>query len=222
VGANFPMVEVICNVKGAEKRSRVDDNLPILERILAGDAQAFAEIVERHKVRIYRATFAITGNAEDAEEAMQDAFLKAYRHLGEFHRASRFTTWLTRIAINEGLQLLRRRKPNVSLDDGLANQERIMPKQLQEWHDSPETLYSKRQLRELIEGATQSLTPACREVFVLRDVHGLSTGETAVALGVSISNVKSRVLRARLKMRELLAPHGDAQHAILFLRFFGV
>jgi len=200
------MTEMMSSAASEGRSRAIDDNLPILDRILAGDRQAFREIVERHKARVYRVTFGITGNAEDAEEAMQDTFMNAYRHLDEFHGTSRFTTWLTRIAINEGLQRLRRRKPTVPLDD-LTETDDVMPRQLEDWHDSPEKLYSKQQVRELVERAIQSLAPLYREVFVLRDMQGLTTSETAVALDVSVSNVKSRLLRARLKMRELLAPH---------------
>ncbi len=185
----------------------IDDDLPILDQILAGDTQAFTKLVERHEGRVFRTACAITGNAEDAEEAMQDAFLKAYQHLHEFHRASKFSTWLTRIAVNEALQKIRRRRVTVSLDDDASTAERVMPKKLEDWHDNPEKIYSKEQTREIVENAIQSLTPLYREVFVLRDVQGLKTEEAAEALGIPISTLKSRLLRARLMMREALAGH---------------
>lgn len=206
-GADFFMADMTPGAVGRGEQALTDDDLPLLERVLTGDTQAFEEIVGRHKVRVYRATFAITGNAQDAEEAMQDAFMKAYQHLHEFQRASKFSTWLTRIAVNEGLQRRRRRKPTVSIDEVISNEDGVMPKQFEDWHDTPEKIYSKQQTREIVERAIQSLKPIYREVFVLRDVQGLSTEETAEALGVSIANVKSRLLRARLMMRELLAPH---------------
>lgn len=193
--------------KSLGKQPKTDDDLPLLDRLLTGDMQAFEELVRHHKLRVYRTTFAITGNAEDAEEAMQDAFMKAYQHLGEFQRASKFSTWLTRIAVNEGLQKVRRRKLTISLDDEATYEHAIMPKQLEDWRDNPEKLFTKEQTREIVESAIQSLPTIYREVFVLRDVQGLSTEEAGEALGVSIANVKSRLLRARLAMREFLAAH---------------
>ncbi len=191
----------------SEARLVPDDDLPLLDRVLAGDAQAFEELVQRHEQRVYRVAMAITGNQEDTEEAMQDTFLNAYRHLGEFQRASKFSTWLTRIAVNEALQKRRRQRITESLDDPRLTDEGVMPKQLEDWHDDPEEIYSKQQIREIVERAIQSLAPIYREAFVLRDVQGLTTEEAAEALGVAIPAFKSRLLRARLMMREALAGH---------------
>ncbi len=179
-----------------------DDDLPIVDRVLAGDTQAFEELVRRHERRVYRTTLAVTSNQEDAEDAMQDTFLKAYQHLGEFQRASRFSTWLTRIAVNEGLQRLRRRRNTESLDELVTSEEEIMPRQVEDWHDNPEELYAKQEIRQFVEEAICSLPPAYRVVFILRDVADLSTEEAAEVLGLTISALKSRVLRARLMMRE--------------------
>lgn len=197
-----------------EQKPRDDEDLPALDRIKNGDAAAFRELVDRHKQRIYRTTFGITGNAEDAEEAMQDAFMKAYQHLPEFERAAKFSTWLTRIAVNEGLQKLRRRKPMVSLDYEMLADEGPMPRQLEDWHENPEQIFDKQQIRAFVESAIQSLPGIYREVFVLRDVQGLSTLETAEALGISLANVKSRLLRARVSMREALAVHFQRQPTV--------
>lgn len=187
-------------------RSAPDDDLPLLDRVLAGDAQAFEDLVQRHKRRVYRVTIAITGNQEDAEEAMQDTFLKSYRHLGEFKRESKFSTWLTRIAINEALQTRRRHRTTESLDEPVMTDEGVMPKQLEDWQD-PERIYAKEEIRKIVEQAIQSLPATYREAFVLRDVEGLSTEEAAEALRLSIPALKSRILRARLMMREALAVH---------------
>jgi RNA polymerase sigma-70 factor (ECF subfamily) len=138
---------------------------------------------------------------------MQSTFLKVYQNLGGFHRASRFSTWLTRIAVNEGLQKRRRQRVMESIDDFTSTEDGVMPKQLEDWHDNPEKLCSREQMREIVESAIQSLTPMYREVFVLRDVQGLTTQEAAEALGIAVANVKSRLLRARLIMREQLTRH---------------
>jgi RNA polymerase sigma-70 factor, ECF subfamily len=183
-----------------------DKDVGLLDSILAGDTGAFEELVQRHEHRVYRIAVAITGNQQDAEEAMQDAFLKAYQHLGEFQRRSKFSTWLTRIAVNEALQRRRRQPIMESLDELTETEDGMMvPRQLQDWHDGPEKIYSRRQLREMVEMAIQSLAPIYREAFVLRDLEGLTTQEAAEALGLSVPALKSRVLRARLMVREALA-----------------
>lgn len=193
---------------GPKRRDRPfvsDDDLPTVERVLAGDTQAFDEIVRRHQQRVYRTTLAVTGNQEDAEEAVQETFLNAYQHLDQFHREARFTTWLTRIAVNEGLQVLRKRKNMESLDEPVMSGEEMMPRQVEDWHDNPEELYAKQEIKQFVEEAIRSLPPAYRVTFVLRDVEGLSIEETTEALGLSVAAVKSRLLRARLMMREVLA-----------------
>lgn len=194
---------------GPKRRDRPlasDDDLSIVDRVLAGDTQAFEEIVRRHQQRVYRTTLAVTSNQEDAEEAAQETFLNAYQHLGQFQREARFTTWLTRIAINEGLQVLRKRKNMESLDEPVMSEEGMMPRQVEDWQDNPEELYAKQEIRQFVQEAIRSLPPAYRVAFVLRDVEGLSTEETAEALGLSVAAVKSRLLRARLMMREALTP----------------
>jgi len=185
----------------------LDDDVPLLDRVLAGDVLAFEELVQRHEQRVYRITMAITGNHQDAEEAMQDTFLKAHRHLSGFERTSKFSTWLTRIAVNEALQCRRRQRATESLDELTSTEEGMVPKQLQDWHDDPEKTYSKQQMRDIVEQAIQSLPTQYREAFVLRDVQGLTTEEAAEALGLSRPALKSRLLRARLMMREALAVH---------------
>ncbi len=182
-----------------------DEDLPLVDRVLAGDPRAFEELVRRHERRVFRTTLAVTGNTEDAEEAMQDTFLKVHGHLGEFQRASRFTTWLTRIAVNESLQILRRRHRTDSLDEPAERDEEMLPRQFQDWQDNPEKIYAKQELRQMVEDAIQSLHPIYREAFVLRDVQGLTTEEAAQALELNTAALKSRLLRARLMMREAMA-----------------
>ena len=197
----------MADARMSEGRLAPDDDLPVVDRVLAGDVQAFEELVQRHEQRVYRTTFAITGNQEEAEDAMQETFLKVYQHLGDFQRASRFSTWLTRIAVNEALQKRRRRRPTESLDEPVMTDEEIMPKQLQDWRDDPEKIYAKQEIRRIVEEAIQLLAPNYREAFMLRDLEGLSNEEAAEALGLSLTAFKSRLLRARLMMREALAVH---------------
>jgi RNA polymerase sigma-70 factor (ECF subfamily) len=182
-----------------------DEVLPLVERVLAGERAAFDEIVRLHEGYVYRTCVAITGNAEDAEEATQDAFIKAYRNLGNFRQESRFSTWLTRIAVNEALQRLRRRRHTESLDEPLENEKGVTPRQVEDWHPNPEQLYAGEQLREIVEQAVLALPPAYRIVFILRDVCEQSIADTAEALDLTPAAVKSRLLRARLMVRESLA-----------------
>lgn len=185
------------------------EDLALIASVLGGDRRAFEPLVRKHERRIFRVTLAVLGNAEDAEEAMQDAFIKAYRHLDQFRRESKFTTWLTRIAVNEALQKLQTRKTSVSLDDARSvpeiAEEQFIPRRFETWRADPEKLYGKQELRGIIETAIQSLPTIYREAFVLRDVEEMTADEAAESIGISVGALKSRLLRARLMLRETLA-----------------
>src|SRR6201987_4686324 len=170
-----------------------------------GDIGAFEELVNRYEAKIFRLTMNITRNHEDAEDAMQDAFLKCYSHLKEFVGDSRFYTWLVRIGANEALMRLRKRRPNqVSLDEPIAGEEDLMPREIEDWGPSPEQRFAQTEMHEILSEVIDKLEPDFRVVFVLRDIEELSTEETAKALGISVPAVKSRLLRARLKLRQRL------------------
>ncbi|MCL6564846.1 MAG: sigma-70 family RNA polymerase sigma factor [Acidobacteriia bacterium] len=188
-------------------RPEEDEDAPLVERTLGGDQQAYEQLVRKHEQRVFRTAIAILGELADAEEAMQEAFLKAYQNLPTFRRDARFTTWLTRIAVNESLQILRRRRDAASLDDLEAPLQDLRPSRVEEWYANPERRYATAELKRIVEEAIRALPPAYRVVFLLRDVEELSTEETAEALGLSIPATKSRVLRARLMVREALAAH---------------
>ena len=192
-----------------------DDEASLVASAKAGDAHAFEELVNRYERKIFRLTKHITQNDADAEDAMQDAFLKAFRHLSEFEGGSRFYTWLVRIAVNESLMRLRKRRPNhFSLDEPLKTEEESIPRQLEDWGPTPEQRYEKKEMGSILSKVIEQLEPIYRTVFVLRDVEDISTEDTAQMLGISISAVKSRLLRARLKLREMLHPYfqGSAAH----------
>jgi len=187
--------------------AREDEHL-LVTAAKNGDAAAFEELVNRYEDKIFRLTKNITGNREDAEDAMQDAFLKAYSHLQDFHGDSRFYTWLVRIAANESLMRLRKRRPNqFSLDEPVEGDTDLMPRELEDWDPSPEQRYAQAELQGILTEIIEALDPEFRIVLVLRDLEELSTQETAEALGMSVSAVKSRLLRARLKLREKLNRH---------------
>jgi RNA polymerase sigma-70 factor (ECF subfamily) len=174
----------------------------------AGDIPAFETLVGRYERKIFRLTQNITQNREDAEDAMQEAFLKAFQHLGEFQGNSRFYTWLVRIAVNQALMKLRKRRPNVvSLDEELDTGEDMMPREVEDWGPSPEQRYEQTELSGILSNMIGELDPQFRVVFQLRDIEELSTEETAETLGLSVPAVKSRLLRARLKLRQKLNQH---------------
>ena len=180
--------------------------LVLVRAAKAGDIGAFEQLVKMYDRNIFRIAQHITQNREDAEDVVQDAFLKAYENLAKFQEQSKFYTWLVRIAVNEALMRLRRRRPErmVSLDEEVKTEEDSMPREVADWSPNPEQLYSQAELREILSRTVQGLPPSFRTVFVLRDVENLSTEETAEALDLSVPAVKSRLLRARLQLRERL------------------
>jgi len=184
----------------------VSDELVLVRAAKAGDIGAFEQLVHRYDRNVFRIAQHITQNREDAEDVVQDAFLKAFENLKNFQEQSKFYTWLVRIAVNEALMRLRRRRPErmVSLDEEVKTEEDSMPREVADWSPNPEQLYTQSELRDILSKTIQGLPSSFRTVFVLRDVEGLSTEETAEALDLSVPAVKSRLLRARLQLRERL------------------
>ncbi len=178
----------------------------LVEAARGGDISAFESLVRRYERNVFRIAQHITQNREDAEDVVQDAFLKAYQNLGQFQGQSKFYTWLVRIAVNEALMRLRRRRPErmVSIDEDVKTEEDSMPREIADWSPNPEQQYTQAELKDILGKTIQGLPPSFRTVFVLRDVEGLSTEETASALELSVPAVKSRLLRARLQLRERL------------------
>lgn len=182
------------------------DESALVAQAKAGDQSAFSELVNRYERKIYRLAKNITRNDEDAEDVLQDAFLKAYTHLDSFKGDSKFYTWIVRIAVNEALMRLRKRKNDhsVPLDEPVDLGEETVTREIAVWEDNPEQQYSQEEWRHILDEAVDSLKPDFRTVFVLRDIEELSTEETAETLGISVPAVKSRLLRARLALREKL------------------
>lgn len=180
--------------------------LALVQAARSGDISAFDELVRRYERNVFRIAQHITQNREDAEDVVQDAFLKAYQNLNQFQGNSKFYTWLVRIAVNEALMKLRRRKSSktVSMDQDVETEEGTMPREVADWSPNPEQLYNQSELKDILGRTIQGLPASFRTVFVLRDVEGLSTEETAEMLDLSVPAVKSRLLRARLQLRERL------------------
>jgi RNA polymerase sigma-70 factor (ECF subfamily) len=182
------------------------DEAALVARAQAGDQAAFTTLVDHYQRKIYRIGKNITQNNEDAEDVLQETFLKAYEHLGGFQGNSKFYTWIVRIAVNEALMKLRKRKGDrfVSLDEPIETGEEEVKREIAVWDDNPEQRYSREEMQRILDEAVDDLKPDFRTVFVLRDIEELSTEETAEALGISVPAVKSRLLRARLALREKL------------------
>jgi RNA polymerase sigma-70 factor (ECF subfamily) len=190
------------------ERAQEDPDAELVEKAQGGDLDAFEELVTRHSRRVFRALIGIVGNVEEARDAMQDTFLKTFQHISSFQRRSKFSTWLLTIASNTGFQRLRDREPVESLDNAGAETEGdFHPRQVRTWADNPEQLYSASERRRLVEQGMLRLPAKYRVVLVLRDIEQLSTEDAATALGLGIPAIKSRLCRARLMLREALAPH---------------
>jgi RNA polymerase sigma-70 factor (ECF subfamily) len=189
-----------------EVAAPVDDELELVIKAREGDASAFSTLLRRYEGKIFRLAMNITQNREDAEDVLQEAFFKAYEHLDQFQGNSRFYTWIVRIAVNQALMKLRKRKSDraVSLDEQIDTGEDTVVREIATWDPDPEQRYSQDELHTILTSAVDELAPIYRTVFTLRDVDGLSTEETAEALDLTVPAVKSRLLRARLQLRDKL------------------
>jgi RNA polymerase sigma-70 factor (ECF subfamily) len=183
------------------------DESVLVTEAKAGSYAAFEELVNRYERKIYRLALNITGSPEDAEDVLQETFLKAFQHLPEFREDSRFYTWIVRIAVNEGLMKLRKRRSGreVSIEDSPNDDGEVMPREFTDWKPNPEQQFARTELESILQDAVRSLPPTFRTVFFLRDVEGLSTQETAELLDLSVGAVKARLFRARLRLREDLS-----------------
>jgi len=191
-----------------EKPEALDD--PDREWVLKvqeGDINAFEILVQRHSQKVFGTMMGLLSDKEEARDALQDTFLKAFRSLRRFERRSKFGTWLLSIAINTGTQRLRDRKYTESLDVDDSESESFRPRQVRAWQDDPEEEFSKAQRRSLLEQSIARLPAKYRVVVVLRDMQQLSTEEAAAALGLGVPALKARLFRGRLMLREALAPH---------------
>lgn len=187
--------------------THLENETELIAQARNGNSEAFSTLVRQYDRNIYRLAMNITSNREDAEDVLQEAFLKAYTNLNRFQGNSRFYTWLVRIAVNEALMKLRKRRGDrlVSLDEPITTDDnQVMSREIEDWDDNPEQRYAKTELQRILNDAIESLEPQFCMVVTLRDVEHLSTEETAELLGLSVPAVKSRLLRGRLKLRERL------------------
>lgn len=187
----------------------LDQDLALVEASIRGDITAFEELVRRYDRKLLRIAYQVTHNTEDAQEAVQEAFLKAYRKLNQFQRKSTFCTWLIRIALNESLMILRRQRryaQELPFEYEDANGESVQV-DVADWSPNPEQSYNRSELQGILRKALEELSPALRIVFILQDLEGLSIKETAAVLDLNSNAVKARLHRARLQLREKLSKY---------------
>lgn len=194
-----------------------EDEVALMERICAGERQLFYELICPYQRCVYMAAYSVLQNEADAEEVAQEAFLKALTHLSSFRRESKFSTWLIQIAVNEAR--MKRRKDRRFLYDSIdapAEEEAgdYFPRDFADWREIPSEALQRTELRRALQKAIASLRPKYREVFIMRDIQHLSIAETASALEIKEASVKTRLLRARLQIRDALAPGIDGTWTI--------
>jgi RNA polymerase sigma-70 factor, ECF subfamily len=180
----------------------------LIRRIRDGEHELFYELIRPYEQRVYFTAFAILRNQHDAEDAAQEAVLKAFRHIRQFRGDARFSTWLLQITMNEAR--MRRRKAHAGLVEPIENQKdeegNYTPREFADWREIPSEVLERSEIREALSKALASLGEKYREVFLLRDVQHMSIEETAKSLGITTASVKTRLLRARLMLRDLLSP----------------
>jgi RNA polymerase sigma-70 factor (ECF subfamily) len=185
-----------------------EHEVALIGRIQRGERELFYELIRPYERRVFVIAFTILRNEADAQDAVQDAFLKAFKYLAQFRHESRFSTWLIQVAINEAR--LRQRKSHLEIMRPIEDQENedgtYTPRDFADWREIPSEALERKEIREKLVAALVSLAQKYREVFVLRDVEHMSIEDTAQALGISAGAVKTRLLRARLMLRDLLAP----------------
>jgi len=180
-----------------------------VDALKAGDRAEFARLVDAYSGPIYRLGLRMLGREQDAEDVLQNTFLQALTHIANFEGRSSLSTWLYRIAANEALMLLRRKRPEVSIDDSDSDDDRdgLSPAEFVDWGALPEEELLSSEGKKALDQAVQNLPETLRMVFILRDIQELSIRDTADALGLSETNVKTRLLRARLNLREQLSAY---------------
>jgi RNA polymerase sigma-70 factor, ECF subfamily len=189
------------------------DDLDLVHASKNGDVAAFEQLVKRYDRKLLRIAQSVTHNREDSQDAVQEAFLKAYTHLAAFREDSKFSTWLIRITVNQSLMKLRKHRvtKEESLDDDFQAEGDVLPREVTDWAPNPEQLYWASELRDILIKCLEELSPLLRTVFVLRDIEGLTIDQTVEVLNVSETAVKARLWRARLQLREGLTKYFSKQ-----------
>jgi RNA polymerase sigma-70 factor, ECF subfamily len=189
------------------------NDLDLVHATQNGDVAAFEQLVKKYDRKLFRIAHSVTHNTEDSQDAVQEAFLKAYQNLGDFRGDSQFSTWLIRITLNQSLMKLRKQRTvkEVSLDEDFQDDGGMLPIEVSDWAPNPEHLYWASELRRILVETLEELRPILRTVFVLRDIEGLSINQTAEVLNISQAAVKARLWRVRLQLREKLNKYFSTQ-----------
>ncbi len=191
-----------------EKPGEPHNEEALIQRIREGEHELFYDLIRPYESRVYAAALAILRNEADAEDAAQEAVLKAFKHIRQFRAEARFSTWLIQIAVNEAR--MRRRRQQAVVMEAMVDQQdeegHYTPRDFADWREIPSETLERAEVRQKLAEALNSLGQKYREVFILRDMQQLSIEDTAKALGISVPSVKTRLLRARLMLRDLLAP----------------
>jgi RNA polymerase sigma-70 factor (ECF subfamily) len=179
----------------------------LIARVQSGEHESFYELVKPYERRVYAAALAILRRPEDAEDAAQEAMLKAFANIRQFRAEARFSTWLIQITVNESLMRRRRERTVImeGIDDRREDETDYQPREFADWREIPSEALERKEVRRKLAEALGTLDRKYREVFMLRDMEKLNIQETAEALGISTASVKTRLLRARLMLRDLLA-----------------
>jgi RNA polymerase sigma-70 factor (ECF subfamily) len=179
----------------------------LIARVQRGENELFYELVRPYERRVYAAALAILRNQADAEDVAQEAMLKAFAKVNTFRAEARFSTWLTQITVNEALMRRRRERTRATeaIDDHRKDESYYAPREFADWREIPSEALERKEIRQRLAQALSTLDRKYREVFVMRDMEHLNIQETAEALGISVAAVKTRLLRARLMLRDLLA-----------------
>jgi RNA polymerase sigma-70 factor, ECF subfamily len=179
----------------------------LILQVQRGERELFYELVRPYERRVYAAALAILRNEQDAEDAVQEAMLKAFAKIRQFRAEARFSTWLIQITVNEALMRRRRERTVVmeGIDDHRDEEREYAPRDFADWREIPSETLERKEVRQRLAEALATLDQKYREVFVLRDMEHLNIQETADALGITVASVKTRLLRARLMLRDLLA-----------------
>lgn len=198
-------------------REAASDDLDLVHACKKGDATAFEQLVKRYGRRLLRISQTVTRNREDSEDAVQEAFLKAFQNLATFREDSQFSTWLIRITVNQSLMKLRKQrtqKTDISLDEGVQTDGEAVAMEIPDRSPNPEQLCWASELRDILVRTVAELRPILLTVFVLRDVEGLSIEQTAKVLNLSQAAVKARLWRVRLQLRERLNGYFDERTSL--------
>jgi len=198
--SNIPAVNNPGNAVGTREQD-------LILQVQRGQHELFYELVRPYERRVYAAAMAILRNEHDAEDAAQEAMLKAFANIRQFRAEARFSTWLIQITVNEALMRRRRERTVVmeGIDDRRDDEADYAPRDFADWREIPSEALERKEIRQRLAAALGTLDRKYREVFVLRDMEHLNIQETAEALGISVASVKTRLLRARLMLRDLLA-----------------